>query len=455
MNANSSSFFIFVSVLLSLFTSSCDSRAHPKIVKVSSDHSFRPIKPIEVHTPEQALTLVLTISGQALPIPVVDPVYLYLHENTSSVASYWGDWKTLPTDVADVTAFARNTDIHVNLETVREMPSASVVWLLAHEYSHLLQQALAGGPHLTTTTWFSEGFSEWLAASLFDYLGWQSFDASRHRAIKEITRNRDALPDLSLLRDNRMWRYLAGKSKGYVNTYTLAFLAVDKIIQDKGLSAVLQYLGSGDFRRSFDMDLAGFLSEFAQWRSQIRSQKVKKFRVEKPEWRIGCRWVYEERSPGRTSTITKRVLGQDAFRGTPSITVTLNENRAIYSKDTLALMGIMTNGNVVLDLNKPNELISWPLHSGKEWRNSYIEKNVQRNHTRRYDRSMHVSASEQITVGAGKFAALRIDGYGFRSGRLWAEYWYSPEAKWFIKVRTYSPDDGLVEKELIEISGCS
>jgi hypothetical protein len=51
---------------------------------------------------------------------------------------------------------------------------------------------------------------------------------------------------------------------------------------------------------------------------------------------------------------------------------------------------------------------------------------------------MTVAAFEKITVPAGNFLTARIEVYDRESGRLDAEYWYSPAAKWNVKIIHYA-----------------
>ena len=57
---------------------------------------------------------------------------------------------------------------------------------------------------------------------------------------------------------------------------------------------------------------------------------------------------------------------------------------------------------------------------------------------------------EEVTVPAGTFQAAKIEAYDNKSGRLDAEYWYSPIAKWFVRSINYGVEDGFArEQELV------
>lgn len=62
---------------------------------------------------------------------------------------------------------------------------------------------------------------------------------------------------------------------------------------------------------------------------------------------------------------------------------------------------------------------------------------------------MRVVGFENVDVKAGMLRTVKIEAYGYSSGRLVAEYWYSPQAKWFAKSRIYDRDFSLVEEDLV------
>jgi len=92
---------------------------------------------------------------------------------------------------------------------------------------------------------------------------------------------------------------------------------------------------------------------------------------------------------------------------------------------------------------------SWRAFDGyPRWRSTYLSENLADKSSQNLDFRMVVSSLEKVQVPAGAFDAYKIDAYGFYSRNLAAEYWYSPETKWFVKTRNYR-QDGLREDELI------
>src|SRR5262249_48933878 len=56
---------------------------------------------------------------------------------------------------------------------------------------------------------------------------------------------------------------------------------------------------------------------------------------------------------------------------------------------------------------------------------------------------MVVANLEEIKVPAGQFISAKIEAYNNESGRLMAEYWYAPGAKWSVKRINYGAENGF------------
>jgi len=437
-----------LAVIVILFSSACQRPEQPKIVDISEASSFKPSSSSEIKTPEQAMAAIITILNDELRIPAVHPIQLYLYKDSAAFAFYSRGWTTLPIDIANVTATTEKDKIHINLDKIKGIPWGHLVWLLSHEYAHAIHNNLAQS-HPSGMKWFTEGFAEWVAAKVFHSLGWQKYASTQHRAMKELLHERESLPELSLLLNNRIWENLLSKPKGEVRTYSMAFMAVDRIIQQEGLPATMRYLESGNFNSSFKVSWHDFLTDFGKFLLEMKPSKQTEFSIDKPNWKIGFQWVYLEKRPGKTLTLVKEVIGEQNFRGAPSYLVSFQNETHFYSKETLGLVAIMKKGELISAMDNTDQLLSWPLHSKKQWRNSFTQKDLTSNSIRKFDRLMFTAETQEIDVPAGKLDTINIEAYGFNSGHLLAEYWYSPKVKWFVKVRSYSRGEGLIEDELL------
>jgi hypothetical protein len=163
---------------------------------------------------------------------------------------------------------------------------------------------------------------------------------------------------------------------------------------------------------------------------------------------VGYEWMYEERLPGRKSKeIVKKIIREDSKGSVPVFVVKVDDEEHLYSRETLGLFTTMKNGKETTSRDKPNQFFAWPLEVSKEWRNTYSIQNLDIRTKGVVDRLMVVEAIGEVTIAAGTFKTAKIEAYDNKSGRLVAEYWYSPRAKWFVKGIYYDQEDGFVREQ--------
>jgi hypothetical protein len=429
----------------------CGLPERPEVITISHPPTSRPPKPSDVKTVEEAMAAIMTVCREDLHLPIVDPIQLFLYKDTASFEAYGRPRTT------NLIAYAHGNELHINLEKTRgkrwgtSIEHLAIVEILAHEYGHVIQSALARTGRKTDywPIWFEEGFAGWVAAKVLNSLGWQEYGLTLHRAKLELTHNRDLLTTLDGL-DRLNWHALAGKPKSYIRTYILAFVAADRLIEMGGFSATLQSLKSGDFAKIFQGSRDAFQADFQNYLSTLDPPN-NPIAMQKPNWTVGDQWVYEEKSPEAHRTVVREVVREDAFQGIPSYVVKRGNEESFYTKETLGLIATMEEGKLTLRRDKSAQIFSWPLAVGKEWRNTYAEENLKNKSKDTTDLSMVVSTIEEMTVPAGTFQAARIEVYDPKSGRLLFERWYSPQAKYYIKTRAYVTKEGLVEQDLISL----
>jgi hypothetical protein len=434
--------FVIFAILVIL---GCDVPELPQIITISKAPVFRPSSPQEIDSLEQAMATIMTVSRDNLDLPAADPITIHLYKNTKSFGILFGrnNWM----DVEGIGATAKGRHIHIDLEAIGGRPWREQIWLLAHEYAHNMQYAVAGDKG-GRIIWFAEGFAEWTAAKVLDSLQWQDYSVALHGVQRELSRHKELLPALSSLRDSRGWDLHLRKPKGEIRTYRLAFAAVDRIITEKGLSSALLFLKSGDFGESFGESQENFEVDFEKSLPATPSSNATSFSFAKPDWKVGDEWTYAEKRFGKRATVVKRVIRKDSFDGVPAFVVKVNDEEHFFSEKTLALVAIQKNGTPILVQSK-SRFIDWPLKRLKEWRIAYTRENFEAKIMSAVDYLMFVSGIESIQVPAGTFDAIKIEGYGYETGRLAVEYWYSPEVKWLVKSRSHRLQ-GLVEEELME-----
>lgn len=249
-------------LLFLLSTLACSIPELPQLVSISNPEVFRPSTPQEVNSPEQAMAAVITVCSQELGLPVVEPLYLHLYKDTAAYAAYASGHGRLPHEIANfAVAVAQENRIHINMERTRGRPWGSLVRILAHEYTHNVEHSLTGSLR-SGAQWIREGFADWVAAKVMHSLGWQDYAASLHLARQAVVREKDSLPKLSDLAKPKDWVNLASQPKGSIMTYRLAFVAVDRLIEKKGVRGMILYFGSEDFQGSFGLSWSDFETEF-------------------------------------------------------------------------------------------------------------------------------------------------------------------------------------------------
>lgn len=420
----------------------------PQLVTISSPSPFKPKTPAEIKTLEEAMAVIITVTSKELGLPVVEPLYLHLYKDTDAFAAYAGrSGRRLPPDVVQFAiAVAEENRFHINMEKVRGRPWSALMRTLAHEYTHNIEYALSVQ---RGSQWLREGFADWVAAKVLHSLGWQDYALSLHRAKSEVSRLKMSLPTLSDLEESAKWAVWANDPRGAILTYRLAFLAVDRLIDKKGLQGVIDYFRSLNFQGSFGLSWSDFETEFKRSLVEAKPVARRDLKAQKPEWKIGDQWEYAQKLPGRRETFKREIIREDVIDGTPAYVVRVGKSENFYAKDLLAVQTTLQKGKVATRRNPPYQLFSWPLEVGKEWRNVFILENIEQKSSQTLDYQVVLADFEDVKVPARNFPSFKIEVYNSQNGRLESEHWYSAEAKWFIKERFYL-SSGVREEELIK-----
>src|SRR5581483_10776426 len=378
----------------------CSFPERPKVVTISNAAVFKPSGPKEIHTLEEVMAAIITVCRDDLGLPVVDPLKLFLYRNNVSVAIYGFGWPTMPTDIRHIAAFAKKNELHVNLDTANGIPWGYWLELLAHEYGHNIHYEGTKDFHgdlQDSPRWVVEGFGHWVAARILHALRWQEYDVSVHCVLSGVLRHREKLPPLSSLNDAQGWEALANRPYALIRTYQLAFVAVHQMLESKPTADAVKHLVTGKY---------GAIASQAKldaYLAQLSRSNDTKFSIPKPEWKIGDQWRFKMKIPGRIDAVEREILSESNFDGRPSFVVRVGNDKNIYAKNDLGLLATFNNDKLVSRRNKPTQVFSWPLESGKEWRNAYTFENVEKHIAARVDRIMTIAKLEQITVLAGAF----------------------------------------------------
>jgi hypothetical protein len=116
------------------------------------------------------------------------------------------------------------------------------VKLLAHELTHSAERELIDGRLSSADQWLREGFADWVGFKVADKFGAEDFTKSRQRNLDNIAtaRSYQTFPGLNQLARNSDWVTWL-RTLGHVGTYGQAFIAVDNLIEQKGIETMVDY----------------------------------------------------------------------------------------------------------------------------------------------------------------------------------------------------------------------
>ena len=170
-------------------------------------------------------------------------------------------------------AHARYRKIVVNESRLSKISWSGQVRLLAHELTHTIEMDLVDGRPTASHQWIREGLAEWVGCKVGDRLGAEPFTRCHESALGAVA-NRShyqTFPSLSQLALNSEW-ITWSRTLGAPATYGQAFIAVDLLISEKGLPAMINYLRlfknlnnrEKNFTLAFGESIANFETKFTK-----------------------------------------------------------------------------------------------------------------------------------------------------------------------------------------------
>jgi hypothetical protein len=143
--------------------------------------------------------------------------------------------------------------------------------VLVRALAHSLQYELCGGHRSTSDQWLRNGFAEWVSMRVLDRLDARSFAAFRRQLQLGLhRRGRTGVPSLGEMVTLRQWIELAPDRRP--GGYLLTFFAVEALIEQRGVEAVIDYLTRfatspdrvANFQAAFGQDLETFEAALAE-----------------------------------------------------------------------------------------------------------------------------------------------------------------------------------------------
>lgn len=225
------------------------------------------------HDYDAAVKAIAAVMVEDLTLPQLDSaLYLYPHLGSYEMGLRM-ELDDRPDAAARSVSFAIASCLRRKVladgERLAKLSWPNRVRTVAHEMIHLAEFALADWVCKTPHYWLMEGFAEWGAYRIIDRLGLESFANSSEDSRRGAGAQEAALPPLDRLATEAEWA-AAEKKLGRQAVYSQAFLAVDFLIERKGLAVVLDYFARfrdaasrGDhFAAAFGEDVEAFQAEF-------------------------------------------------------------------------------------------------------------------------------------------------------------------------------------------------
>lgn len=255
---------IALTFALTLLASSCAS-APQSITVTSVDRAIAAPSPGTKDYP-QALRAILSVMLRNLQLPPVEVSAILYSSQNSYVESVVADaerdlqqlrkvlgplaknlrddeYLTQAREAALSTgAVGKHKRLLLNESRLEKYPWPEWIKVLAHELAHTVEFALVEGGPALGDRWLSEGFAEWVGYKVLDLIGTESFAKSQEQrlGLMRTAKSFHTFPSLSQLATGSEFQTWAG-TLGRDATYGQALIAVDYLIEQKGLAAVLEY----------------------------------------------------------------------------------------------------------------------------------------------------------------------------------------------------------------------
>ncbi|MGH9160933.1 MAG: hypothetical protein ACRD2X_13235 [Vicinamibacteraceae bacterium] len=173
--------------------------------------------------------------------------------------------------------------ILANAGILDTLPWPERVRLLAHELTHSVQYALAGGTRGASDQWLREGVADWVAFQTTAALGYMSYRESRRRMLERLASAPTGLMPAPLDQLATFPQWVAAQRAYHdVPLYAQAFLGAELLIERHGFERVSEYFArfaSSDdrqatFRTTFGRNLSDFERALERrWSRELMSQQ--------------------------------------------------------------------------------------------------------------------------------------------------------------------------------------
>jgi len=170
--------------------------------------------------------------------------------------------------------------------------------------------------------------------------------------------------------------------------------------------------------------------------------------VERPEWRVGDRWVFRRTTVGGgTTVVTYQVTAATADGYTLRLGGLVPEVTETWTPE-LHLRAQQIAGRAAALFEPAAMFFAWPLRLGKTWSQTFTFRDS--GQAGQYVNEWRVGpVVESLLVLAGSFYVVRIERRA-AGGQLLDTYWYTPRVRYWVKHENHA---GGYADELVEAPG--
>ena len=237
---------------------------------------------------EALLSAIASTMAGKLGLPFPSPLHAFFYDSEETFArGLVRDAGSDPSRVEEHVRFATGVGQIKGIFLRRDqLAKATLVGrggLLAHELTHVAQQALGAGRRVPTVWWLDEGHADWMKYQVLERLSLQPYARSRQVQVREIRRAGPLaeLPGLAALSTQRGWIGARDKPGGKGATYAQAFFAAEYLVESKGSAAILAYYRREQpardrfaaFQSAFGVSFDDFAADFARRLPELVERK--------------------------------------------------------------------------------------------------------------------------------------------------------------------------------------
>jgi len=160
--------------------------------------------------------------------------------------------------------------------------------------------------------------------------------------------------------------------------------------------------------------------------------------LQRPEWRVGDRWVFRRMPTSQMGGVTSLVT-HEVIEATPDGYAMrirqLNEEFTRYWTRDFHLSHQESRGRPLNRFEPPARYFEWPLLPGRSWSQEFEYRDGRTDG--RYANTWQVAKElARVDTTAGVFLAVRVDRFGGGGERL-DSYWYSPPVRYWVRFEDY------------------